>query len=51
MGLKTTELAEYPFKIIVSKHHPLATKKEIDFATLKNERFIVPDTEFSWASL
>ena len=46
VGLKTTELAEYPFKIIVSKRHPLAAKKEIDFATLKNERFIVPDTEF-----
>ena len=46
VGLKTTELAEYPFKIIISKNHPLANKDKIDFATLKNERFIVPDTEF-----
>ncbi|MBB1078760.1 LysR family transcriptional regulator [Limosilactobacillus sp. STM2_1] len=44
--LKTIELTKYPFKVIVSTQHPLAKKNKIDFATLKNEKFIVPDSEF-----
>lgn len=44
--LKTVELNKYPFKIIVSKNHPLASQDKIDFACLKNEKFIVPDSEF-----
>ncbi|WP_076459544.1 LysR family transcriptional regulator [Limosilactobacillus caccae] len=44
--LRAKELAAYPFQIIVSKDHPLASKKEVSFADLRDESFIIPDTEF-----
>lgn len=44
--LKAQELARFPFQIIVGANHPLAKKTAVDFAALKDEQFIIPDTEF-----
>lgn len=44
--LKAQELARFPFQVIVANNHPLAKRQTVDFASLKNEQFIVPDTEF-----
>lgn len=44
--LNTIELAQYPFKVIVSKDHPLAAQETIDFTALKQEQFIVPAVDF-----
>ena len=44
--LHTQEFARYPFKVIVGKNHPLARQKKVSFSALKNERFIVPGSEF-----
>ena len=44
--LKTAEFAHYPFKVIVSKNHPLASKAAITFRELKDEQFIIPSSEF-----
>lgn len=44
--LKTAQLAQYPFKVIVSQEHPLAHQQAVNFAELKQEPFIIPDAEF-----
>lgn len=44
--LTAFELAQYPFKVIISKSHPLAKKSQVNFSDLRNERFIIPDSEF-----
>lgn len=44
--LRVQELAAYPFKIIVSKSHPLAAQQEVSFNDLKKQQFIIPDSEF-----
>lgn len=38
--LNIVKLAQDPFKIIVSKEHPLAQRKKVAFTELKEERFI-----------
>lgn len=44
--LKAQELARFPFQVVVGAAHPLAGQATVDFAALKNEQFIIPDTEF-----
>lgn len=44
--LKTQEFAQYPFKIIVGNRNPLAQKKEVHFADLRGQQFIMPGSEF-----
>lgn len=44
--LHTQEFARYPFKVIVGKNHPLAKQRQVRFADLKDENFIVPGSEF-----
>ena len=44
--LKTEEFAHYPFKVIISKDHPLANKAAVTFRELKDEQFIIPGSEF-----
>lgn len=44
--LHTQEFARYPFKVIVGKKHPLAKQRQVCFADLKDENFIVPGSEF-----
>lgn len=44
--LKAQELARFPFQVIVGTNHPLAKQRTVDFASLKGEQFIIPDTEF-----
>lgn len=45
-NLKAHELVHYPFQIIVGPQHSLANKQKINFASLKGQSFIIPDTEF-----
>lgn len=44
--LKAQELSRFPFQVIVGPNHPLTKQSSVDFAGLKNEQFIIPDTEF-----
>ena len=44
--LKTQEFAQYSFKIIVGNRNPLAQKKEVHFADLRGQQFIMPGSEF-----
>lgn len=44
--LLVKEFAQYPFRIIVSRNHPLASRQQISFADLKGQSFILPDTDF-----
>lgn len=44
--LKAQELARFPFQVVVGAGHPLAKQATVDFADLKDEQFIIPDTEF-----
>ena len=44
--LHTQEFARYPFKVIVGKNHPLAKQRQVRFADLKDENFIVPGSGF-----
>lgn len=44
--LRTHEFAQYPFKVVVSKSHPLANQPTVKFADLRNEQFIMPGSEF-----
>ncbi|MDO4903668.1 MAG: LysR family transcriptional regulator [Limosilactobacillus sp.] len=44
--LTTQEFANYSFKIIVGKNHPLAGKGAVRFADLAKESFIMPSSEF-----
>lgn len=44
--LKTQEFAQYPFKIIVGRDSPLAGNKEVRFADLRDQQFIMPGSEF-----
>lgn len=45
-ALNAETFASTEFKIIVSKKHPLAQKKAVHFAELKNEQFIVHNEGF-----
>lgn len=44
--LRTHEFVQYPFKVVVSKSHPLANQLTVKFADLRNEQFIMPGSEF-----
>ncbi|WP_251576390.1 LysR family transcriptional regulator [Limosilactobacillus agrestimuris] len=44
--LLVKEFVRYPFHIIVSRHHRLAQKKEVQFSDLKGQSFILPDADF-----
>lgn len=44
--LSVKELAQYPFHIIMSRDHQLAEKQNLQFADLKGQPFILPDTDF-----
>lgn len=44
--LQTQEFTQYPFNVIVSKQNPLAQKKAISFANLRDQQFIMPGSEF-----
>lgn len=44
--IRSQEFARYPFRIIVGKDNLLAQQKKVNFADLRNQQFIIPDTEF-----
>ncbi|GEK28662.1 LysR family transcriptional regulator [Furfurilactobacillus siliginis] len=44
--LTSIELTQQAFRIIVSKRHPLATAKQISFATLATEKFVTLTDDF-----
>lgn len=44
--LSVKEFAQYPFHIIMSRDHQLAKKQDLQFADLKGQSFILPDTDF-----
>lgn len=44
--LLVKEFAQYPFQIIMSRDHRMAGNQNLQFAALKGQPFILPDTDF-----